>query len=488
MLSSSVGQKCRRHDVADSVDRASERESSRETVAGIFTRDPLDERVAVAHGYGMQLRILYGHLVLRDGIGKHRRERKYGKADRTLQRIVVTGPDGYLTVEALRWCAEHGITVALLNPDGELTAHYAADGKPAEPKLLRHQANADGLEIARELLTRKVNGQAGVLLKQFSDYETASKLYHYAQRMAESTVITQHDRDTASLSELEGWSGREYFAAWRNRVPIRFDEKSRDRIPGSWISYPGRSSVVSGKKYNATDPVNAILNYAYTLGYAEARTACIAHGLHPTLGFIHADKNGRDSLALDILETFRPDIDNYVLDLVSRRAFTYREFAEPYGYEPGTVRLVAPLTHEIAETSYSWCKLADDAAQLVVSYLTGHQGKRGESMPNWKVHKTAFVNERISADDILTEDSYARLFASIVPPFTRQRRGHPPISDRIIVAAIVHCERNHRPWAHVPESLGVSHRTLTERRRMWQRQGVWPEIKVMIDELALERR
>jgi CRISPR-associated endonuclease Cas1 len=462
----------------------------------IYNRPATDEHVAIGHGYNVRLRIIHGQLVLQDGIGRHQRERKWAKADRTLRRIVITGPDGYLTLEALAWCAEHAITVTTLTPDCELVGHYAVTDHVTDAKLLRRQVLAadtpTALEIARELLTRKVTGQADNLIKLINDMNTSGRLYHYASRMQESDAITQRHRDSASVSELEGWASRDYFATWVGKVTVPFEPKSLARIPPNWTYYPGRSSQIAGggKKYNAADPINALLNYAYTLGYSEARTACIAHGLNPTLGFVHSDKAGRDSLALDILETIRPEIDAYILDLLGvgsePRHFSYRDFAEPYGYEPGTVRLVAPLTHEIAEASYQWRKSASDAAQAVVNLLTGHAGKRGSAMPNWTVQKIAFTSQKITAAEVLTDADWQKILPLLPPKPERAagRKGHPPIDNRVIIAAMIYCDRHHRPWAHVPESMSVSYRTMRERRREWQRSGHWPALAEVIDELA----
>lgn len=461
---------------------------------GIFTRDSTSPAVAIAHGYGIQVKIQDGQLVIRDGIGRHRRERKYPKADRTLQRIVITGPDGYVTLEALQWCAQHGIAVATFTPDCELVSHYATTDRVTEPKLLRKQAAADtstALEVARELLTRKVSGQADNLLKLFNDANSAARLYNYAARMAESESISQRDHDTASLSELEGWAGRDYFASWSGKAIVTFDKKSASHIPANWTAYAGRSTqlVKGGKKYNASDPVNAMLNYAYALGFAECRAACIAYGLSPALGSIHTDRTGRDSLALDVLEALRPEIDAYVLGLcgigAEPRIFSYRDFTEPYGYPAGTVRMVAPLTHEIAEASYSWQSLANETVSVIAGIITGRAGKRGTHTSRIAERKESFTSAHVTPDDILSSGDYARLFGSIVPPFIRQRRGHPPIPDRTIIAAIIHCERNHRPWAHVPDSFGISYRTMTDRRRMWQRSGDWPAIQAAIRDLAI---
>lgn len=468
--------------------------SARQHVESIFATDSTCNPVATVHGYGIQLKIQHGHLVITDGIGIHRRERRYPQADRTLRRIIITGPDGYLTLDALQYCRDHGITVTMAGPDGELVGHYATADRPADARLQRRQVAAaestTGLEITRELLRRKVTGQGDNLLKLFNDMSMSARLYRRAEQMFESDAITQTKHHTSSLSELEGWAARDYFASWPRTLTVPFDVRSLPKIPSNWRYYPGRSSVIagSGKKYNAADPINAMLNYGYALGYSECRTACIAHGLNPLLGFVHADRRDRDSLALDVLEAIRPAIDAYILSLIGvgsePRKFTYRDFTEPYGYEPGTVRLVAPLTHEIAEASYQWETLAMDAVQTVVSILTGHAGRRASMMPNWELEKTAFMAQTVTVNDVLTDRQW-KLIQPLLPVRER-KRGHPPIDDRVIIAAMIHCERHGRPWAHVPGSFRISYRTLTERRRYWQRTGHWPEIKQAIDDVAID--
>ena len=96
-----------------------------QVLESVFTADTTDQHVITVHGYGLQIKIQAGHLVIRDGIGRHRRERRYNQANRTLRRIIVTGPDGYVTLDALKYCRDHGIAVTMLDPDGELTGHYA---------------------------------------------------------------------------------------------------------------------------------------------------------------------------------------------------------------------------------------------------------------------------------------------------------------------------------------------------------------------------
>jgi hypothetical protein len=99
--------------------------------------------------------------------------------------------------------------------------------------------------------------------------------------------------------------------------------------------------------------MNAMLNYLYSLVEAEAILACQAVGLDPGLGIVHADAKGRQSLALDLMEPVRPEVDAFVLEMGERRTFRKAEFTET---SDGHVRLLAPLTHELAETMPQWAK------------------------------------------------------------------------------------------------------------------------------------
>jgi hypothetical protein len=104
------------------------------------------------------------------------------------------------------------------------------------------------------------------------------------------------------------------------------------------------------------------MNYLYSLVEAEAILACQVVGLDPGLGIVHADAKGRQSLALDIMEPVRPEVDAFVLDMVERRTFRKAEFTET---TDGHVRLLAPLTHELAETMPQWAKSLGPIAEHV---------------------------------------------------------------------------------------------------------------------------
>jgi hypothetical protein len=155
-------------------------------------------------------------------------------------------------------------------------------------------------------------------------------------------------------------------------VSLTFATKDHARVPTHWHGYDARRSVLDYGRSprKAATPVNAILNYCYALAEAECRLALVAvgldPGLDPGLGIIHADKLARDSLALDIIEPIRPLVDSTVLDLVQRRSFRAADFHET---PAGACRILAPLTHELAETARGWIRDIHTVAEYLANTL-----------------------------------------------------------------------------------------------------------------------
>jgi len=141
-----------------------------------------------------------------------------------------------------------------------------------------------------------------------------------------------------------------YWNAWTN-IPLNVRGRDLARLPARWARYESRASILTGAPRAATNPVNALLNYLYSLLESESRLALLAAGCDPTLGVLHADQRNRDSFALDAMEPIRPDVDAFVLDLLEAHVFTSREFVE---LPNGVCRVRAPLTHDLALTLPRW--------------------------------------------------------------------------------------------------------------------------------------
>ena len=92
-------------------------------------------------------------------------------------------------------------------------------------------------------------------------------------------------------------------------------------IKAEGFSFDGR------ERRPPTDPVNALLSLGYVLLTNDMHTACNIVGFDPYIGFLHADKYGKPSLALDLIEEFRPVIvDSLVLSLINKRVIQADDF------------------------------------------------------------------------------------------------------------------------------------------------------------------
>jgi len=314
------------------------------TVADMFTRDSRHPSVLVADGYGLNVHVHHGQLVIRDGIGRHRRERRLSRAERVVRRLVLLGHTGSVTLDAIRWCADVGIALVQLDTDGRILM-LGNHPSRTDPRLLRAQAAAPSGEvavvIARQLLLAKVTGQADVAQHALKALDVAASVRALASEL-------EHARSLVACRELEAHAANRYFSAWAGQRLCRFTARDDARMPEHWQHYSLRRSLLnrSASARNAADPVNALLNYGYALAEAEARLAILIVGLDPGLGIIHTDQKSRDSLAFDLLEPLRPVVERLVLQLLAGRHLTKDDVTET---RDGRCRLLPPLTHDVAE-------------------------------------------------------------------------------------------------------------------------------------------
>ncbi len=302
------------------------------------------EGVLVVDGYNAALRIHNGQLVTEDGVGRSRRTRRFPKAGHGLERVVLLGSSGYISLEAIRWLDRLNIPLIHITPDGNAVLSSTHLGL-RNARLRRAQAaaagTAVGLELSRYLLSRKIDGQLAVA-RRIGD---ATEVEKAASRVDDAPTLD-------ALLQLEARAALEYWALWED-LPIRFVTSDNKRVPEHWLRFGTRSSLVSGRGPRlATNPANALLNFVYSgLLQAETVIACHAVGLDPQLGLFHADTPGRDSLAADIMEAVRPAVDRYVLDLIADHRFSRREFIETHR---GVCRLARPIAHRLSETCTQW--------------------------------------------------------------------------------------------------------------------------------------
>jgi len=337
------------------------------TVADIYTRDSRHPSVLVADGYGLNVHVHHGQLVVRDGIGRHRRERRISRAERAVQRLVLLGHTGSVTLDAIRWCADVGIALVQIDTEGRV---LMVGNNPArtDSRLLRAQAAAAGNEVgvvlARQLLGAKIEGQAAIADDELAAPQLADGIRQLAGALEQAA-------DLLKCRDLEAQAANVYFAAW-TATGCRFTDQDQKKVPQHWYQFDARTSPLNRGGHsprNAADPINALLNYGYALAETEARLAALTVGLDPGLGIVHTDRKDRDSLALDLVEPLRPVVERQVLGLLAARHFTAADVAET---RDGRCRLLPPLTHELAEHLLpALARAVAEPAEAVAHLLAG---------------------------------------------------------------------------------------------------------------------
>src|SRR5437016_6521210 len=146
--------------------------------------------VLILFGFGSQVRVDRGHLLVEDGIGTKRRRLRFPRVGHGLKRLVVIGSDGMISLAALRWLSDQNAAFVMLERDGKVLA-TTGPVRPSDAKLRRAQAFAAqseiGLQIACELISRKLAGQEQVVRTKLRDLPTADTIARFRAALQNTT-------------------------------------------------------------------------------------------------------------------------------------------------------------------------------------------------------------------------------------------------------------------------------------------------------------
>jgi hypothetical protein len=259
----------------------------------------------------------------------------------------------------------------MLDRDGSVLATTgpvrSSDAKLRRAQALAHSSGA-ALRITRELISQKVAGQERVARQNLLDSATADAIAQFRAEVPTGDSIT-------TIRLIESQAARAYWSAW-STLPINFPKNDLGRVPEHWRRFGARVSPLTGSPRLAANPANAILNYLYCVLESEARLAAAALGLDPGLGVLHVDTPARDSLACDLMEPVRSQVDAYVLDWITRQPLRREWFFEQ---RDGNCRLMGPFAVRLSETAPIWGRAVAPIAEWVARQLWSTTRKRTES-------------------------------------------------------------------------------------------------------------
>lgn len=240
---------------------------------------------------------------------------------RDLERMVM-GEGVSATTPALMEMLRRSIPISFIDGRGRFLGSF----QPAAPdhgaaRLRHYQRTLDpdfALAVAREILGAKIHNQRRLVQRvaanrKAEDKEVPPGIPFTLDLLDRAMLLASKAESIDSLRGHEGMAAARYFTAWAALLPAEFPFERRSTRP-------------------PLNPVNAVLSFSSTMIYQEMHSFLHAHGLDAALGLLHTTENGRWSLALDLMEPFRPVIaEALTLDLFSHRILNASHFEPQEG-------------------------------------------------------------------------------------------------------------------------------------------------------------
>lgn len=227
--------------------------------------------------------------------------------------IIVEGHSGMITFEAINWLMHHNTPVFMLDYDGSLISAIVPP-QPIRGDLRRVQVEAHldpkkRVTIARSFIEAKLERSDQVLnwLGESHDIERDIR------SLREEAHGIGHAKTVDEIRSVEARAAEAYWRAFQKAVPSKLEFRSR-------------SSRTRNRQNNASDPVNALLNYGYAFLQSSVRRAINTTGLDASLGYLHEDKAATTPLVYDLQEPYRWLVDDVVLRMVLSRVFSWDDF------------------------------------------------------------------------------------------------------------------------------------------------------------------
>lgn len=215
-------------------------------------------------------------------------------------------------------CGEIGVSMSFYSPRGRY--YCSILGEENRNVLLRREqfrfaddANA-ALDYAKSFIIGKIYNAKWVLERTKRDHALRVNVERLTEQSGKLSIALSSARQSSSMDELrgvEGLAAKDYFYAFDDLVLRNKDD----------FFFTGRS------RRPPLDRLNALLSFCYSILTNDCIAALQGVGLDPYVGFMHTDRPGRASLALDLVEEFRPVLaDRFVLTLVNTGAVKPDDF------------------------------------------------------------------------------------------------------------------------------------------------------------------
>lgn len=273
-------------------------------------------------------------------------------------------------------CVDRNISLVYISPQGKFLARIS--GKVRGNVFLREQQydssknDSKSLEIAKNNIIGKIYNAKWILKRAVRDHSMqidAERVGNVADRLHKQLAYVRNCNAKDELRGFEGKAASDYFSVFDELIL----QQKKD------FTFQGRN------KRPPLDEVNAMLSFVYTLLSNMYVSALESVGLDPCVGYMHTERPGRVSLALDMMEELRPVFaDRFVLSLINKKMITKKNFTQK---ENGAVlinddgrkiiliewqkRKKELITHPYLQEKVEWGIVPYVQAMLLARYLRG---------------------------------------------------------------------------------------------------------------------
>ena len=215
----------------------------------------------------------------------------------------------------MKLCSDSGISLTFLSPNGRFVSRVqgATHGNVLLRKSQYALSDDEGwsLHVAQLMIAAKIQNYRNILRRYIRDYGDCQEVDDAVRVLDANKRYALHAEDKTKLMGFEGIASNAYFEVLPKLI---LNQKE-------YFPFNGRN------RRPPKDAVNAMLSLAYTLIANDCAAALETVGLDPYVGFLHALRPGRTSLALDMMEEFRAYLgDRFVLSLINKRQITPKDF------------------------------------------------------------------------------------------------------------------------------------------------------------------
>lgn len=253
-----------------------------------------------------------------DNIVMIKEQEKIGRLPlHNLESIISFGYTG-ASPALMGYCAERNISIVFLTMNGRFLARVI--GKSKGNVVLRkkqYQVSEDvrlSAQLARNFIVGKIYNNKWILERMTRDYPLRVDVGQFKEISQHLSSIILEVRECMDLERLRGLEGQA--AVSYNRL---FNQMILQQKEDFYFSIRSRRPPL--------DNVNAMLSFAYTLLANDMASALEGVGLDAYVGFLHRDRPGRVSLALDVMEELRGVYaDKFVLSLINKKIVNKEDF------------------------------------------------------------------------------------------------------------------------------------------------------------------